>query len=131
VFSGDGQHGNPERDTLRMLWDARGDTDYAVHLTYPIDKIDSARQVAWNKERSKELKKRKLNDKKKVRPVWSSSEHSIAAFLDSTPSFAAKVLIVDENKPHIIDLGEALFDVWPSLASCEASKGYPRSNRVG
>ena len=28
VFSGDGEHGNPEREALQMLVDARGDADY-------------------------------------------------------------------------------------------------------
>jgi hypothetical protein len=30
VFSGDGEHGNPERETLEMLLEARGDVDYTI-----------------------------------------------------------------------------------------------------
>src|SRR5688572_23450136 len=33
VFSGNGEHGNPERETLEMLLAARGDAKYTVHLT--------------------------------------------------------------------------------------------------
>jgi hypothetical protein len=60
VFSGDGEHGNPEREALQMLLDARGDADYTIHLTYPIEEIDVARQDDWIKE-----KKRRRGNKKK------------------------------------------------------------------
>ena len=50
VFSGDGEHGNPERGTFDMLVEARGEDGYKVHLTYPVDEIDTARQEDWEKE---------------------------------------------------------------------------------
>ena len=34
VISGDGEHGNPEIATLRMIVDARGSASYKVHLTH-------------------------------------------------------------------------------------------------
>lgn len=34
VISGDGRHGNPEPATLRMIFDARGNAAYSIHLTY-------------------------------------------------------------------------------------------------
>ena len=37
VFSGNGEHGNPERETLEMLFEARGDEPFTIHLTYPIE----------------------------------------------------------------------------------------------
>ena len=40
VFSGDGEHGNPERETLEMLFEARGDEAFTIHLTYPVEQID-------------------------------------------------------------------------------------------
>ncbi|HVF40800.1 MAG TPA: hypothetical protein VM939_12950, partial [Gemmatimonadaceae bacterium] len=43
VFSGNGEHGNPERGTFEMLFAARGTEPFTVHLTYPIDEIDAAR----------------------------------------------------------------------------------------
>jgi len=46
VFSGDGKHGNPERDTLTWLTDARGKhAEYDIVLTYPVDKIDLNRKA--------------------------------------------------------------------------------------
>ncbi len=51
VFSGDGEHGNPERATLEMLLEARGDdAEYQIHLTYPVDEIDEERKEDWEKE---------------------------------------------------------------------------------
>ena len=88
VFSGNGEHGNPERATLEMLLAARGDEDYTVHLTYPIEEIDV--------ERKKEFKKKGK--------AWSSKKLSLAAFMDANKKFARKVVIVDEKKPHLIEL---------------------------
>ena len=88
VFSGDGEHGNPERETLEMLLAERGNAKYTVHLTYPIAKIDA--------ERKKECKK-------KGKP-WSSKKQSLAALLEANKSFAKKIKIVDEKKPHLIPL---------------------------
>jgi len=92
VFSGDGEHGNPERETLEMLWNERGDAKYTIHLTYPIDKIDV--------ERRKEVKKKGKS--------WSAKKQSLAAFLDDNPKLAKKIKIVPETKPHLINLLEKL-----------------------
>jgi hypothetical protein len=116
VFSGDGEHGNPERDALQMLIDARGDADYRIHLTYPIEEIDVAREHDWKKEQAKEKNKKKKNPQIKVRPDWSPQEHGLTAFLGEHAELAEKVGIVDADKPHVIDLGEPLGKVWPSLA---------------
>jgi hypothetical protein len=88
IFSGNGQHGNPERETLEMLLAERGDAKYTVHLTYPVDEIDV--------ERKKEAKK-------KGKP-WSPKKQSLAALFDANPKFAKKVVIVDAKKPHLINL---------------------------
>jgi len=88
VFSGNGEHGNPERETLEMVLAERGNEKYTVHLTYPIDEIDT--------ERKKECKK-------KGKP-WSPKKQSLAALLDANPNFAKKIKIVSENKPHLINL---------------------------
>ena len=100
VFSGDGEHGNPERETLQMLLDERGDEDFTVHLTYPIDEIDIGRKEDWAKEQAKE----KARKAKKVRPNWSPKKNSLAAFFAANKAFAKKVVIVDETKPHLINL---------------------------
>jgi beta-lactamase superfamily II metal-dependent hydrolase len=88
VFSGNGEHGNPERETLEMLLAERGNEKYTVHLTYPIAEIDV--------ERKKEAKK-------KGKP-WSPKKQGLVALFDANPNFAKKVKIVSENKPHLINL---------------------------
>lgn len=100
VFSGDGEHGNPERESLEMLLKARGNTDYTIHLTYPIDEIDKLRKEDWMKEQKKE----KARNKRNVRPDWSPAKHGLRAFLDDHPDLKQKVQIVDQNQPHLINL---------------------------
>jgi hypothetical protein len=104
VFSGNGEHGNPERESLEMLLNARGTDDYEVHLTYPIDEIDAGRKADWEKEQGKEKKKKEKNPNKQVRPNWSPAEHSIASLLEENKSFAKKIRIVSEDEPHLINL---------------------------
>ena len=90
VFSGNGEHGNPERETLEMLLAARGDAaNYTVHLTYPIDEIDADRKKDHQKHSSK---------------AWSPKKQSLKAFLAENKKSAKKILIVDESKPHLINL---------------------------
>jgi hypothetical protein len=104
VFSGDGEHGNPERATLEMLIEARGEDGYKVHLTYPVDEIDKGRQEDWEKEQGKEKKRKKKNPTAKVREDWSAREHGLAALFDAHPTLKANVEIVDPDLPHVIDL---------------------------
>jgi hypothetical protein len=106
VFSGNGQHGNPDRETLEMLGGRPAGADYQIHLTYPIDEIDVERKKDWIKERQKEIGRRKNNPALAVRPDWSPAEHSLTAFFASRPDMAARVRIVDAAKPHLIDLIE-------------------------
>ena len=111
VFSGDGEHGNPERETLEMLLEARGVNDqYKIHLTYPVEDIDIERQADWEKEQAKEKARKKKNPatKKPVRENWSPEQHSLGALFESTPKFGGKVVIVDPSKPHLIELLEPL-----------------------
>jgi hypothetical protein len=105
VFSGDGEHGNPERETFEMLLKARGDeANYEIHLTYPVEELDQGREQDWNKERNKHLARKKKNPKAKVREEWSGKEHSLAALFQDNPEFGAKVRIVDAENPHLIAL---------------------------
>jgi hypothetical protein len=108
VFSGNGEHGNPERATLQMLLDVRGDEDFAIHLTYPIDEIDEAREAEWNKKRDEEVRKKKTKPTTKVRKKWSDKEHSLSAFFEKNAAFGEKVVIVEKDKPHVIDLLDPL-----------------------
>ena len=108
VFSGNGEHGNPERESLEMLLAARGDEDYEVHITYPVEEIDVGRKADWEKEQGKEKKKKAKNPEKEVREDWSPAEHSIASFLEQNESFAKKVRIVPDGEPHVINLLEGI-----------------------
>lgn len=116
VFSGNGEHGNPEREALQMLLDARGDANYRVHLTYSIAEIDAAREDDWKKEQAKEKKRKTKNPTKTVRADWSPKEHGLAALMNEHPSLAEKISVVAADKPHVIDLGAPLREAWPSLA---------------
>jgi hypothetical protein len=111
VFSGNGEHGNPERETLEMLLKARGvKDDYQIHLTYPIKEIDVERKKDWEKEQGKEkvkATKAKAAGKtvKKPRPNWSPTKNSLASLLKANPKFAKKFqFITDDTERHVIDL---------------------------
>lgn len=92
VFSGDGEHGNPERETLQMLYDARAGVPalaskpFNVWLTYPIDEIDVAREADWEKERQKGHKNRRWNaGKDSLRSFFKSVAGSKGTVIDSKP----------------------------------------------
>jgi hypothetical protein len=104
VFSGDGEHGNPERESLEMLLKARGNDDYTVHLTYPVDEIDAGRKLDWEKEQTKQKNKKKKNPKVEVREDWSPDEHSLGALFAKHKAFGKKVKIVEEGQAHLINL---------------------------
>ena len=104
VFSGNGEHGNPERETLQMLLDENGDNEFTIHLTYPIDEIDIGREADWKKEQQKEKTKKKDKPTTKVRENWSPKKHSLTSFFAENKDFAERVSIVQADTPHVIDL---------------------------
>jgi beta-lactamase superfamily II metal-dependent hydrolase len=104
VFSGNGEHGNPERETLQLLLDESGDTDFTIHLTYPIGEIDIEREKDWNREQQKEKNRKKKNPDVKVREDWSPAKHGLTDFFSEHADFARKVSVVEKNEPHVIDL---------------------------
>ncbi len=106
VFSGDGEHGNPERETLQMLLDESGGEEFTIHLTYPIQEIDVEREKDWNKEQQKEKARKQKNPEVRVRENWSPKKHSLTTFFTDHKDFAKKVSIVEEGKPHVINLLE-------------------------
>jgi Metallo-beta-lactamase superfamily len=108
VMSGDGQHGNPERGTMKMLFEERGDEDYQIHLTYPIDEIDVEREKDWIEEQGKEKTRQKTKPATVVRPDWSPEDNSLTAFFEKHPEMLKKVRIAEEGKPHVIDLLDKL-----------------------
>jgi beta-lactamase superfamily II metal-dependent hydrolase len=51
IVSGNGKHGNPEIETLRMLAEARGDAPYTVHFTYRDGEHGLGQRIrAWEAE---------------------------------------------------------------------------------
>ncbi len=109
VFSGDGEHGNPERETMGMLFDARDGKPFTIHLTYPVDEIDLARKADWQKEQTKEKARKAKGSKKPVRENWSPAKHSLAAFFEKHKLAKGQAIeVVDAKKPHVIDLADPL-----------------------
>ena len=104
VFSGDGEHGNPERKTFEMLRDARKDNNFLIHLTYPLEEIDAGRKEDWKKEQAKEKARRMKNPRTQVRSNWSEGNNSLRAFFADHPELAKQVRFVEKGKPHVIDL---------------------------
>lgn len=104
IFSGNGEHGNPERSTLKMLLDERGNEEFTIHLTYPVTEIDVERENDWNKEQQKEKTLKKKKPEACVREDWSHKKHSLTAFFKDHKEFAKKISIVSEDEPHVIDL---------------------------
>ena len=91
VFSGNGEHGNPERETIEMLIGARPNATFTMHFTYPIDTIDVAREADWNKERAKEIAKGKP-----PRPVWKPATNALKPVIDGL-STKHKITTIDTD----------------------------------
>jgi hypothetical protein len=90
VFSGDGEHGNPERET------------------YPLAEIDAARKAEWIKQQAIEKKKEAAGGPK-ARENWSAAKHGLVSFFKDTPLAAGqKLRIVGDNEAHVIDLLDPL-----------------------
>jgi hypothetical protein len=104
VFSGDGEHGNPERATLEWLWNARGDAAYTVHLTYPVEEIDANRKKTWESDQNEERERQQKKPKTVVRENWSHEKHSLAGLFGAHPKFADKLSIIKAGEPHVINL---------------------------
>ncbi len=105
VMSGNGEHGNPEREMLQLLFDARGRAPFVVHFTYPLDQIDAARKADWAKEQAKEKKRGK-----KARPNWSPKSHALRTFFAGRTLAAGQqvVEITADTESHVIDLLDPL-----------------------
>jgi hypothetical protein len=80
VFSGDGKHGNPDRETIDLLLAERPPGEYQLTLTYPIHEIDAERQ----REHAKEQRKQR-NKGRDPGPDWSEEDNSLAAVLEPAP----------------------------------------------
>jgi hypothetical protein len=104
VFSGNGEHGNPEREAVEMLLDARGAEPFVMHFTYPLEEIDVARKADWEKEQNKERARGKP-----PRKDWSPAKHSLTALFEQRRlARGQSKTFVPDQAAHVIDLGEKL-----------------------
>lgn len=100
VASGDGEYGNPERETLTMLFEARAGvpamagTACTIHLTYPVADIDAGRKADWNAKFAAGKKTRK----------WSDSKDSLRTFFDDAKKSGAKFTLVAAKQPVRVEL---------------------------
>ena len=65
---------------------------------------DGRRNGKRSRRKEKARKKKNPASKKEVREDWSPEKHGLVAFFKNNPKMAAKLSIVDENKPHLINL---------------------------
>ena len=79
VFSGNGEHSNPDRETFELLFNARPGAEMNLYLTYTLAEIDPTRKAVYDKERAKKLKKGHEV------PIWSDAAHSLKAILEPAP----------------------------------------------
>lgn len=83
VFSGNGEHGNPERATLEMLFKARSTANYRMYFTYPINQLDEERRKEWEKQRARETTKKMSKPEPQIREPWDQEKQSIAELFKS------------------------------------------------
>jgi glyoxylase-like metal-dependent hydrolase (beta-lactamase superfamily II) len=81
VFSGDGEHGNPDRETFDLLFRTRPGAAMDLYLTYAIDETDERREEVHEHEREKRRRRRKAEG-----PAWSAQANSLAAVLSAPPN---------------------------------------------
>lgn len=103
VFSGNGEHGNPEREALEMLLQARGADSFQMHLTYPVAEIDVARKADHEKEQQKARTRGKTPE-----PDWDAAKDSLDALIASGRFRPGQELVIADPARHVIDLGDAL-----------------------
>ena len=101
VFSGDGKHGNPERETLDMLMQARGkQAVYDLHLTYRIPETDATRKKDFE---TKQKRKKPAN-----RRAWDPAKDSLEALFKSRKQEGFKFRL-HAGEPIQIHLGSDQF----------------------
>lgn len=100
VFSGDGKHGNPERDTLSWLVASRPKSDqYDIVLTYDVDHIDA------NREKDVGIKNKRRKPEKQIK--WDPAANGLKAFFAETTK-QAYTFTLRQGAPRIIDLIDPL-----------------------
>lgn len=102
VFSGNGQHGNPERQTLQMLFDARrkhpslSQRPFKLWLTYGVEEIDAEREAEWAKEHKKHQKLR----------AWNAEKDSLGHFFRTMQTSGIPFELIDQRPVQISLEGE-------------------------
>lgn len=81
VFSGNGEHGNPDRETFELLFKTRPGATMNFYLTYAMTEIDPVRHALYDKERNKRIKKGKAPG-----AAWSDPTHALSAILSDPPA---------------------------------------------
>ena len=101
VLSGDGQHGNPERETLGWITEARGkDAEFDLVLTYDIAHIDD--------NRKKEYEKKQKRKKPEKQVPWNHDTMSLATFFAEKE--AAGYKFTKQFGARKVDLGDEKVD---------------------
>lgn len=93
LFTGDGEHGNPERETFEMLDAARPGAAMELFLTYKVSVIDPEREKTHEKERQKAIKKGKP-----PAPKWSDAKHGLQPLFDTFPN---SIKVVEPTGPAV------------------------------
>ncbi|MFN2504803.1 MAG: hypothetical protein ABR540_11380 [Acidimicrobiales bacterium] len=93
VFSGNGEHGNPDRETLELLFKARPEAEMTLYFTYPVEEMDPVRREIHDRERAKRIKRGKPGG-----PAWNDRTHSLGALLAGAPP---GVKVVQDGIPGI------------------------------
>ncbi|MBX3481543.1 MAG: hypothetical protein KF842_14195 [Caulobacter sp.] len=109
VFTGDGEHGNPEREAFEMLFDARPGADFDIHLCYPIAEIDPERRKDWEKQQASEKRRRDKaplaeRPNRKVRDDWSDAVNGLATLFQARGFPAERLHVAPDQKGHVIEL---------------------------
>lgn len=87
VLSGDGKHGNPEREVIDWIIASRGkDAKYTLHFTYKIADIDVKRKAEKG-------------------AAWKAADHSLAVLL-KTRKDAGFAFTIVEDAPILVELGD-------------------------
>lgn len=90
VLSGDGKHGNPDRDVLKWIIESRAPQDqYKIVFSYGLDETDERR-------------------KKEARRPWNEQKHGLRALIDQKRQAGHDGFTIEDGGPMKIDLGEAL-----------------------
>ena len=101
LFTGNGEHGNPERNTFKMVADARPGARMDFYLTYSVAVIDKERKRLHEHDRSKQLKKQregKLKPGTSPLAEWSDAEHSLSSLF---ATFPATINVIEPAGPIV------------------------------